>query len=76
MNRRNFLQAMLAAAAAPAICHAENLMKIYVPAQKIFTYSGSPGVFGSWGAENDMEDYIYLGQWPSVLVSPRSQKFL
>lgn len=43
MNRRNFLQAMLAAAAAPAICRAENLMKIYVPPQKI--YSGTPADF-------------------------------
>ena len=31
MNRRNFLKGALALAAAPAILHAENLMKIYVP---------------------------------------------
>ena len=41
MNRRNFLQAMLAAAAAPAICRAENLMKIYVPKQEIFGLKSS-----------------------------------
>ncbi len=41
MNRRNFLQAMLVAAAAPAICRAENLMKIYVPKQEIFGLKSS-----------------------------------
>ncbi len=35
ISRRGFLKAMLAAAAAPAICKAENLMKIYVPPQEI-----------------------------------------
>ena len=34
-NRRGFLGAMFAAAAAPAIVRAESLMKIYVPPQEI-----------------------------------------
>lgn len=38
MNRRGFLTAMLAAGAAPAVCKAENLMKIFVPpAPKVLT---------------------------------------
>ena len=36
MDRRGFLKSMLALAAAPAICKAENLMKIYVPPQEIY----------------------------------------
>lgn len=37
MDRRGFLKAMLAAAAAPAIVRAESLMKIYVPPEpKLF----------------------------------------
>ena len=43
LTRRNFLQAMFAAAAAPAICRAESLMKLYVPAQNIYT--GTPEDF-------------------------------
>lgn len=35
ISRRGFLKSMLAMAAAPAICKAENLMKIYVPPQEI-----------------------------------------
>lgn len=34
MNRRGFLGSMLAAASAPAIVRAENLMKIVVPPEK------------------------------------------
>jgi len=34
-NRRGFLGAMFAAAAAPAIVRAESLMKIYVPSQEL-----------------------------------------
>ena len=34
-NRRGFLGAMFAAAAAPAIVRAESLMKIYVPPQEL-----------------------------------------
>lgn len=34
MNRRNFLGAMLAAASAPAVVKAENLMKIFVPPER------------------------------------------
>jgi len=34
-NRRGFLGAIFAAAAAPAIVRAESLMKIYVPPQEI-----------------------------------------
>lgn len=42
MNRRGFLKAMLAAAAAPAIVRAESLMKIYVPPEpKLFVPSDS-----------------------------------
>jgi hypothetical protein len=35
MDRRGFLKAILAAAAAPAIVKAENLMKLYVPSREI-----------------------------------------
>jgi hypothetical protein len=38
MNRRNFLAAMLGAAAAPAIVRAESLMKIVVPKQEIILF--------------------------------------
>ena len=38
-NRRGFLGAMFAAAAAPAIVRAESLMKIYVPPQ-VIAYEG------------------------------------
>jgi hypothetical protein len=34
-NRRGFLEAIFAVAAAPAIVRAESLMKIYVPSQEI-----------------------------------------
>ena len=34
MNRRGFLTGMLALGAAPAICKAENLMKVFVPPEK------------------------------------------
>jgi len=34
-NRRGFLGAIFAAAAAPAIVRAESLMKIYVPSQEL-----------------------------------------
>lgn len=39
MNRRSFLGAMLAAAAAPAIVKADNLMKIVVPSKELFVPS-------------------------------------
>lgn len=45
MNRRNFLQSMFAAAMAPAICKAENLMKIYVPNRDI-------QIINSFGADS------------------------
>jgi hypothetical protein len=46
MNRRGFLGAMLAAASAPAIVKAENLMKIMVPKEKkILTLSALAGDF-------------------------------
>lgn len=35
INRRGFLKGMLGLAAAPAICKAENLMKIFVPSQEL-----------------------------------------
>lgn len=41
MNRRGFLGAMLAAAAAPAIVRASSLMPIYVPPQEIL-YEDTP----------------------------------
>ena len=34
MNRRDFLKTMIAAAAAPAIVKADNIMKIWVPPEK------------------------------------------
>ena len=34
MNRRDFLKTMIAAAAAPAIVKAENIMKVWVPPEK------------------------------------------
>lgn len=37
MNRRGFLQAMLAASVAPAVVKAENIMKIWTPPQEILT---------------------------------------
>ena len=44
-NRRGFLGAMFAAAAAPAIVRAESLMKIYVPPQEmVFTPNLASGV--------------------------------
>lgn len=35
ITRRNFLAGILAFGAAPAVCRAENLMKIFVPSQEI-----------------------------------------
>ena len=44
-DRRGFLGAMFAAAAAPAIVRAESLMKIYVPPQEmVFTPNLASGV--------------------------------
>ncbi len=40
ITRRGFLKSILALGAAPAICKAENLMKIYVPKQGIFIPTG------------------------------------
>jgi len=40
MKRRNFIKTILAAATAPAFIKADNLMKIYLPPQKIYIHSG------------------------------------
>ncbi len=41
LTRRQFLQGMIAAGAAPAIVKAENLMKLYVPPEKKIITSSS-----------------------------------
>lgn len=40
MSRRGFLKGLIGIAAAPAICKAENLMKIVVPDQSLMVSSG------------------------------------
>lgn len=40
ITRRGFLKGLLAIAAAPAVCKAENLMKIWVPPQKLVAGRG------------------------------------
>lgn len=56
MQRRSFLGAMLAAAAAPAIVRSESLMRIYTPPQKILTlddiYQEAYGQFSSEYSKN------------------------
>jgi hypothetical protein len=65
MNRRNFLQSMFAAAMAPAICKAENLMKIYVPNRDI-------QIINSFGADSmkfdGCGDYIPFSDNPNDYV--------
>lgn len=46
MNRRSFLQTMLACAAAPAVVRAEALMKIVVPKQELL-------VANLWGVQKE-----------------------
>jgi hypothetical protein len=65
MNRRNFLQSMFAAAMAPTICKAENLMKIYVPNRDI-------QIINSFGADSmkfdGCGDYIPFSDNPNDYV--------
>lgn len=66
MNRRQFLQAMLAAGAAPAIVKAENLMKIWVPpAPKVvagvdLAVPGSDGT-ALWRLDEEKRIIEYVG---------------
>jgi len=57
ISRRGFLKGMLALGAAPAICKAENLMKIFVPPQEILIPTGFSDVKATWlsllGADYD-----------------------
>lgn len=59
MKRRGFLQAMLAAAAAPAIVKAETLMKIMVPKQELIL----PKQFGRGMTSviAHIDEFPYLG---------------
>lgn len=66
MQRRGFLAAMLAAAAAPAIVKAESLMKLYVPpARKVWTPYGHDLGTGDWTVDAWLPD----GQWRHVAVT-------
>lgn len=53
-NRRGFLWAMFAAAAAPAIVRAESLMKIYVPPQEILLPTS--GIFNAEAKYVDLSE--------------------
>ena len=53
-NRRGFLGAMFAAAAAPAIVRAESLMKIYVPPQEILLPTS--GIFNAEAKYVDLSE--------------------
>ncbi len=82
MNRRNFLQSMFAAAMAPAICKAENLMKIYVPnrdIQIINSFGANSMKFDGCGdyipfsdidlsGDFTLESWIKNGEWSLVSV--------
>ena len=82
MDRRGFLKSMLAAAAAPAIVKAENLMKLYVPPQEIvvpepvgMTFDGCGDYMpvpdsafgdGDWTMEAWMKPTT--GEWNNVVI--------
>lgn len=64
MNRRGFLKAMLAAAAAPAFVKAESLMKLYVPPQEIIIPEPSGMAFDGCGDYLDIPDTPWgQGDW-------------
>lgn len=73
MQRRGFLSAILAGAAAPAIVSASSLMKIVVPKPKTLIYKASGRYdinFDQWvqGADST----IYLR--PSKIIAPASMR--
>lgn len=84
LSRRGFLGAMLGAMAAPAIVKSENLMRVFVPKQKIIivsrypiTSSDSIKVFKGRDAVSDAYNRMVLAQdvfgesfWPTVVIDP------
>lgn len=68
LERRSFLRAMLAAAAAPAIVRAESLMPLWVPKpQPIFTGVDLVGPGGDWTVEAWM-DVGRVDAWAFVVT--------
>lgn len=56
ISRRQFLQGMIAAAAAPAIVKAENIMKIWVPRQRVHT---PEEIFIGWNQVETHHEILY-----------------
>lgn len=77
VTRRNFLAGMLAAASAPAIVKAENMMKIFVPKQEIIIPSfsrGAPTALGGSLTKYPVNAVVY-DQWLKDIINESIHSF-
>lgn len=76
MNRRGFLGAMLAAAAAPAIVRAESLMKIVVPKKEIILVDDFFQGFGEGDFSAEMWSKPVGGEFTHLVAMRKDGKLL
>lgn len=75
MNRRGFLKSILAAAVAPAIVKADNLMKLYVPNQDlVFDGVGDYLILPDTTIESVVKNPLF-DEWTHIALVRKSNEF-